>query len=45
MERPVLFTSKVRKAAVCGGTPLKPPILETTGQAVQVIHDADQGTI
>ena len=26
-------------------TPLNPPILETTGQAVQVIHDPDQGVI
>lgn len=26
-------------------TPLNPPILETTGQAVQVIHDPDQGAI
>ena len=26
-------------------TPLNPPILETTRQAVQVIHDPDQGAI
>jgi hypothetical protein len=26
-------------------TTLNPPILETTGQAVQVIHDPDQGAI
>ena len=26
-------------------TPLNPPILETTRQVVQVIHDPDQGAI